>query len=168
MNTIETYDQDASAVGRLNAWEYAFHAANHNFLGMGFDSWSPLTFAMYAPDPNDVHAAHSIYFSVLADHGWIGLGLFLVILFLTWRSLSKIVKDTAHKLEFKEIQSLALMLQVTMIAYLVGGAFLSLAYFDLPWHLISFVVLLNKFLAKQVSDTVVSEVKTKRAAKFGI
>ena len=149
MDTIETYDQDASAMGRLNAWEYAFNAANHNFLGMGFDSWSPLTFAMYAPNPLDVHAAHSIYFSVLADHGWIGLILFLIILFLTWRTLSSIVKST--KIEgFGAINTLAVMLQVSLIAYMVGGAFLSLAYFDLPWHIISFVVLLKKFTDEQV------------------
>jgi probable O-glycosylation ligase (exosortase A-associated) len=150
MDTIETYDQDASAMGRLNAWEYAYNAANHHLLGMGYDSWSPITFAMYAPIPEDVHAAHSIYFSVLADHGWIGLFLFLMILFLTWRTLSAIVKST-HQIDgCKEINALAVMLQISLIAYLVGGAFLSLAYFDLPWHVISFVVILKKFAADQI------------------
>ena len=38
------------------------------------------------------------------------------------------------------------MMQISFIAYLVGGAFLSLSYFDLPWHFVSFVVLLNKFI----------------------
>ena len=151
MDTIETYDQDASAMGRLNAWEYAYNAANHHLFGMGFDSWSPITFAMYAPNPNDVHAAHSIYFSVLADHGWIGLSLFLMILFLTWRNLSSVIKNTRNIDGCKEINALALMLQVSLIAYMVGGAFLSLAYFDLPWHIISFVVILRKFMDDQIN-----------------
>ncbi len=166
MDTIETYDQDASAMGRLNAWEYAFNAANHQLLGMGFDSWTPITFAMYAPNPLDVHAAHSIYFSVLADHGWIGLVLFLIILFLTWRTLSSIVKSTKTE-GFKAINTLAVMLQVSLIAYMVGGAFLSLAYFDLPWHIISFAVLLKKFLDEQVKANIESE-KAKNEIRVGV
>ena len=79
MNTIENYDEDSSAMGRINAWEYAFNAANDQFFGVGLNSWSLETFLLYAPNPTDVHAAHSIYFSVLADHGWLGLFLFLLI-----------------------------------------------------------------------------------------
>lgn len=149
MNTIQTYEEDASAMGRINAWEYAFNAANHNVLGMGLNSWSPITFAMYAPIPDDVHAAHSIYFSVLADHGWLGLLMFMLIYFMTWRKLSRLIKHTAIDLELREINFLARMLQVSFIAYLVGAAFLSLAYFDLPWHLVSFVILLEKFTTPQ-------------------
>lgn len=146
MDTIETYEEDASAMGRLNAWEYAFNAANDNLFGVGFDSWDPLTFFLYAPNPQDVHAAHSIYFSVLADHGWIGLLLFLLIYYLTWKKLKTIIKQTKEKPELNQINLLAKMIQVSFIAYLVGGAFLSLSYFDLPWHLVSFVVILERAL----------------------
>jgi len=149
METIEKYDKDASAMGRLNAWQYAINVANDNFFGVGLDAWSYETFSIYAPEPNDVHAAHSIYFSVLADHGWIGLFLFLMILYLSWLSLVKIIKDTDSKEGLSEFNILSRMLQVGFISYLVGGAFLSLSYFDLPWHYISIVVLLRSQLAKQ-------------------
>ena len=33
----------------------------------------PEMFARYAPDPDDVHDAHSIYFEVLGEHGFVGL-----------------------------------------------------------------------------------------------
>lgn len=144
MNTIENYQEDSSAMGRINAWTYALNAANDNFLGVGLDSWSPVTFALYAPNPNDVHAAHSIYFSVLADHGWVGLILFLIIYLLTWRKLSRFIKNSHQQLELESLNLLARMVQVSLIAYLVGGAFLSLSYFDLPWHLVSIVVLIEK------------------------
>lgn len=148
MDTIKTYDADASAMGRFNAWEYAFNAANDKFLGMGLNSWTRETFFLYAPNPEDVHAAHSIYFSVLADHGWIGLFLFLLIFFMAWMKLSKIVKSTRQDDNLKEVNNLASMIQVSLLAYLSGGAFLSLSYYDLPWHLICFVVLLESFLAQ--------------------
>lgn len=144
MDTIKTYDEDASAMGRVNAWEYAYNAANNNILGMGFESWSDVTFAIYAPNPLDVHAAHSIYFTVLADHGWIGLFLFMLIFFLTWKRLGKLSRFFSNQQGKAELSLLARMMQVSLIAYLVGGAFLSLSYFDLPWHLVSFVVILER------------------------
>jgi probable O-glycosylation ligase (exosortase A-associated) len=146
MDTIKGYEEDSSALGRLNAWEYAFNAANDNLLGVGLESWSPQTFALYAPDPQDVHAAHSIYFSVLADHGWFGLLLFLTIHLLNWRRLGALIKNTAQVKEFERINYLARMLQVSLTAYLVGGAFLSLSYYDLPWHIISFTLILERIL----------------------
>lgn len=142
MDTIQTYEEDASAMGRINAWEYAYNAANHNPLGMGFESWSFPTFAMYAPNPDDVHAAHSIYFTVLGDHGWIGLILFLTIFRFSWSELSKLNKEYMRKHDEEKV-FLCQMMQVSFISYFVGGAFLSLSYFDLPWHLISFVVVLT-------------------------
>lgn len=152
MDTIQTYEEDASAMGRLNSWEYAYNAANHNLLGVGFDSWSPITFAQYAPNPLDVHAAHSIYFSVLADHGWLGLIMFLLIFYFSWRKLKRLVNKTDGDPVFLNMNLLARMLQVTLIAYLVGGAFLSLSYFDLPWHSISFIVIIERILTEKVED----------------
>jgi putative inorganic carbon (hco3(-)) transporter len=149
MDTMNHYEQDGSAMGRINAWHYAYNAANDNLLGLGFESWSPHTFALYAPNPKDVHAAHSIYFSVLADHGWIGLLFFLAIYAIAWIKLSAVVKVSAKQDNLKDYHFLAKMLQVSLIAYLVGGAFLSLSYFDLPWHLVSFVVLLADFVQKE-------------------
>ena len=146
MNTIETYEEDGSAMGRINAWEYAFNAANHNLLGMGFNSWSYETFAQYAPNPSDVHAAHSIYFGVMADHGWIGLLLFLGIFILSWRKLSNLVKKTRNDNEHQDLHILGKMMQVSFLAYLSGGAFLSLSYFDLPWHLVSITLIVERII----------------------
>lgn len=152
MGTINEYEEDKSAMGRLNAWEYAFNAANHNILGMGFDSWSSQTFAMYAPNPLDVHAAHSIYFTILADHGWIGFFLYLIIYLMTWNMLKKVIKDTSQDIKYKEYNILSRMIQIGFLAYFSGGAFLSLSYFDLPWHFISFVILLRLFLDREKVD----------------
>jgi len=157
METIETYNQDASAMGRLNAWQYAINVANDKIFGVGLNAWSLDTFALYAPNPTDVHAAHSIYFSVLADHGWIGLFLFLMIFYLTWRSLVTIIKESDGKGELNEFNVLSKMFQVSFISYFVGGAFLSLSYFDLPWHLSGITVLmryqLKNYLKRQTSGT---------------
>ena len=40
-------------------------------------------------------------------------------------------------------KDLAAMIQVSLIGYAVGGAFLGLAYFDIPYLLVAFVVILK-------------------------
>lgn len=152
MNTIENYQEDKSAMGRINAWGYSINVASDRFTGAGFESWSAQNFARWAPDPDAVHAAHSIYFSVLADHGWPGLALFLIILGLTWFRLSKLI---SHSSDYACLQSenfLARMLQISLIAYLVGGAFLSLSYFDLPWHIMAIAIILDNHVAEKLRN----------------
>lgn len=153
MSTIQTYEEDGSAMGRINAWIYSINMANDNLLGGGFESWTAANYAIYSPDATQVSVAHSIYFSVLADHGWIGLLAFLLILLLTWKSLASVIKKSQSDDKYNEYLLLAKMLQVSFIAYLVGGAFLSLSYFDLPWHLIAISLLIKKQLETETSKT---------------
>lgn len=150
MNTINTYEQDASAMGRINSWHYAVNVANDRVLGAGFESWEPETFSQYAPVPEDVHAAHSIYFSVLADHGWIGLIMFLTIFLLAWRNCTWVIRQARRHMGTKWLGDLASMIQVSFVAYAVGGAFLSLSYFDLPWHLVAIAVIARSIASEQI------------------
>jgi len=136
MNTIETYDQDASAIGRLNAWGTAFNVANHRVFGAGFEMWHDYVFELYAPDPANVRDAHSIYFKVLGEHGYIGLFLFLLMLALTWLKCSTMIRIAKGRPDAGWARDLASMLQVSMVGYMSAGAFLGLCYFDYIYHLI--------------------------------
>lgn len=156
MDTIANYEQDVSAMQRINSWQYSMNIADDRITGGGLQSWSKETFALYAPHPQWVYVAHSIYFSVIADHGWPGFVMFMLILALTWRNLSRTIKRT-H--ESSDANMLARMLQVSLIAYMSGGAFLSLSYFDLPWHIIAIAVLMSARL-----ETLWPETTTEHAA----
>src|SRR5882762_660196 len=72
--------EDESAMGRINAWHFAYNLAKDRPLGGGFRSFTADLFAVYAPNPTDVHDAHSIYFEVMAEQGFPGLIIFLSIL----------------------------------------------------------------------------------------
>lgn len=143
MATIQDYEQDESAMSRIYAWKYAINIANDRVFGGGFNSWSKATYAVYSPEGDTGFVAHSIYFSVLADHGWIGLAMFLGILLMTWRRLSALIARGNPPDDPFQPGTLAAMLQVSMVAYLSGGAFLSLSYFDLPWHIICIAVVVS-------------------------
>jgi len=155
MNTMQTYDSDHSAMTRLSAWEYALNVANDNIIGLGFQAFSYETFLIYNFKAADQwQGAHSIYFLVLGDHGWPGLFLFLLIFFQVRNVLKGIIKKTNDDENLKEYNILAKMILISFVAYLVGGAFLSLSYYDLPWHLVSFVVILKIMVDKAVNTRV--------------
>ncbi len=141
MATIGTYQEDASAGGRINAWLMAWNLAKSNFFGGGFMVSMPDLFALYAPDPLDVHAAHSIYFMVLGEHGFIGLFLFLMLWFLVWQAAGRLRVQGRKLPQTVWLSHLGAMCQVSLAGYAVGGAFLSLSYYDLPYNLLILTVL---------------------------
>jgi probable O-glycosylation ligase (exosortase A-associated) len=141
MNTIRDYESDPSAMGRINAWKMAFNLAQHRPLGGGFDCFHDYTFALYAPNPNDVHDSHSIYFEVLGEHGFVGFGLFILLGLMTWRTASWVVSRAHRDRERHWLADLAAMIQVSLVGYATAGAFLGLAYFDYYYTLIALVVL---------------------------
>lgn len=141
MTTISEYEQDSSALGRISAWWTAWNLAFDYPLGAGFNVATADLFARYSPYPDRVHAAHSIYFQVLGNHGFVGLGLFLLIWLLTWRSATWLRINAAKTPQTVWCAELGAMCQVSLIGYAVGGAFLSLSYFDLPYNVMMLVVL---------------------------
>ena len=109
--------------------------------------------------------AHSIYFSILGEHGWIGLVLFVSVLILSWRSASLLIKQYKHDIEHRWIADLAKMIRISLLAYMTSGAFLSLSYFDLPWQLFAILVVLRKYINEPLIEARTEEVLNKTAAK---
>jgi len=128
----------------------AFNMAKDRPLGGGFDSFQEYSFDLYAPDPEDVHDSHSIYFEVLGEHGFVGLVLFLILGLMTWRTASWVIGRARRDREKRWAADLAAMIQVSLVGYATAGAFVGLAYFDYYYTLIALVVLCKIVL---ISDT---------------
>jgi probable O-glycosylation ligase (exosortase A-associated) len=151
--TIQTYEQDRSAMQRIQAWSVAWNLAIQRPLtGGGFwieylpdDVW--LSYANRAFDEfgNVARSAHSIYFQVLGDHGFVGLALFVVLIVLTLRSLQRLKKFASRAApEQQWVGAYANGMQIGVIGYCVSGAFLSLGYFDLFYAYVAITVILNR------------------------
>ncbi|MFH1813648.1 MAG: putative O-glycosylation ligase, exosortase A system-associated [Pseudomonadota bacterium] len=136
MGTIKTHDEDASAIGRVNAWWTSFNMAKDRIFGGGFDCWQSLTFSMYAPDPSNVRDVHSITFEVLGEHGFIGLALFFTLGLFTWLSAGWSARQARRMPDIAWVADMMRMVQVSLIAYATAGQFLGLAYFDYYYMLI--------------------------------
>jgi probable O-glycosylation ligase (exosortase A-associated) len=154
MATIVTYETDNSAMGRIYAWQTMFNLALHRPLfGGGFESYNEYVFGAYSPSGSEPRAAHSIYFQVMGEHGFAGLALFLLIWFFTWRTATWIRRNTRADGDNAWAFHLASMAKVSLVGYFVGGAFLSLAYFDLPYDIMAALVCTQYVLRKQAQST---------------
>ncbi len=143
MDTIDTYQDDKSVQGRFSAWWVAWRLAFDYPFGVGFNAARPELFVAYSPYGLSIGtpAAHSIYFQVLGHHGFIGLALFLGLWISTWYYCWRIRREAKDIPQAKWCADLASMCQVALLGYAVGGTFLSLAYFDLPYNIMVMVVL---------------------------
>ena len=150
MNTIETYELDTSAQGRLAAWSAAWNMSFDYPTGVGFNTVRQELFDRYSHNPAaGARAAHSIYFQALGNHGFVGLVLFMAIWVITWRQagwLRKVADKSPHA---KWCADLGAMAQVSLMGYFVGGAFLSLSYFDLPYVIMVMVVVARTWVLKK-------------------
>ena len=149
MNTIKSYDSDASSMGRINAWWMAFNLAKDRLFGGGFMIWNGTVFQIYAPVPDDPHAAHSIYFQIMGEHGFIGLFLWIGIGIATWITARDLIKAGRTAAQFAWAVQLGAMLQVSMIGYAAAGAFLSLAYYDLPYNVMIMAIVAKRYLRSE-------------------
>ena len=160
MQTVSTFEQDNSAMGRIRAWEFSIDMALQRPLGGGFGSFSEANYKRYAPEvtreilevgDGRFQEAHSIYFKVLGDHGFVGLVLFLALAFLAYRTASSVIRQARDSPDLKWARDLAAMTQVSMLGFAVGGAFLGLSYFDLYYHMIAIIVVLKAIVTESAA-----------------
>jgi probable O-glycosylation ligase (exosortase A-associated) len=150
MDTMRDHTADQSAMSRIWTWTTLWNVGvDRPLVGAGFRADTGAIFQRYAPTDEkyaifigQVFVAHSIYLQMLGEHGFVGLGLFLALGVATWRTASVLAKRTTGDAEFGSWMPLLMrMIQVSLVGYAVGGAFLSLAYHDLPYYLVGFVAI---------------------------
>jgi putative inorganic carbon (hco3(-)) transporter len=150
---------DRSSQMRLESWYVAWHFALDHPLGGGF--WvldHEEVFDRYLTSYIRAQSAHNIYFEVLADHGFPGLILYVGIIFSSFWSLFRLKWALSNKPEAEWLVNYCKMIQVSLTAFVIGGMFLPLSYWDFSFHLISFVILLR---AIAVKEGLLSPVKAK-------
>ncbi|TDY03757.1 putative O-glycosylation ligase, exosortase A system-associated [Thiohalophilus thiocyanatoxydans] len=155
--TIETYEEDTSAMQRIQSWGISLNMAKENpvtgmgfgYTNMGYDWWS--SYANFEGSWRHVLSPHSIYFGVMAQHGFGGLAIFLLLLAATFLTLNKIRRTAIQHTGQIWLAEYAWALQISLIGYAAGGAFLDVAYFDLYYAFIALVVIMWRELQEAPS-----------------
>jgi len=150
MKSIENYEDDGSAMSRIYTWKTLWALAlDRPLVGGGFVVDTPQVFAIYAPAEGlghnldgNVYVAHSIYFQMLGEHGFPGLALYLLLGITAWKMAGRLARESKENPEYANwLPLLMRMVQVSIAGYSVGGAFLSLAHFDVSYYIVGIAVL---------------------------
>jgi len=140
MGTIETAQTtDYSFKLRLLSWQtYAAAALDRPLTGAGlYALQSGPVFFHYAPDEEVTgvantkpRAAHSIYLQVLGDLGFAGFLVYMALLVIGFWNARWISRETRGHADLGWMADLGRMSQVSMVAFCVSGAALSMAFYD--------------------------------------
>ena len=142
MHTLETYQEDSSAMSRIQAWTDGWnHTLEHPFVGAGFDGWREVTQRDW----------HSSYVEMFSEHGFIAFGLWLSLIVGTLISMTTLPKKTFQVEGMEWVANYCFMLRASLICYMVGTAFLGLSYWDLLYHLIFIAVLVKKIALEELA-----------------
>lgn len=163
MSTIQDAEDDSSFMGRVFAWRVSsaialsnpifgggFHAVQVQAIWDNFKNSSGLLGFLHLEVPTyTAKAAHSIYFEVMGDLGFVGLVLFLAILMRAFWSRREI-KRTATQLgeTYQWARDMADMLMLAVLAYMVGGAAVSLGYFEVIYMIVMLMELLRLHVSR--------------------
>jgi probable O-glycosylation ligase (exosortase A-associated) len=137
--------EDRSAQGRLHFWNVALAMANaHPIFGVGLRAYEA------AYDDFDSsngwfgsgRAVHSIWFGVLGELGYIGFGLYGLIFFQAIRNCRRVQRLPDTGRDVRELKAYAIAIEGGLVAFVVGGTFLSNQYFEMPWHWVGLTIVL--------------------------
>ena len=165
MGTIKTYQGDASASTRLAVWQWTMDYAREHPLGGGFEAYrqNQIRYEKVAVEDqggvavvdrslevDKARAYHSAYFEMLGEQGYPGLALWLLInlagLFrmeVLRRRYARATGDAAW------IAPLAAALQNGHIVYLLGAAFVAIAFQPFVYMLIGAQIGLDTYCSRK-------------------
>jgi probable O-glycosylation ligase (exosortase A-associated) len=160
VGSIQTHD-DRSSQMRLESWYVAWRFALDHPFGGGF--WvldHDEVFDRYLNTYIRSQSAHNIYLEVLADHGFPGLFMFVGLIGTSYLSLYRLKRAVANKPEAEWLSNYCKMVQISLTAFMVGGTFLPLSYWDYFYHVASLVILLRAIAVREgfLNSVVVSAV----------
>lgn len=161
MSTIETYDQDSSALGRIKVWEWTLGYVRDNPLGGGFDAFVHNGIANVTSDgvvffyPEGTLAGkafHSIYFEVLGEQGIPGFLMYFAIIGIALFKLRGLKKKWRRHAGMAWLASLADALITSIVVFLAGGAFVGIAYQPFIYYMIALTIAIEHYSTRVEKD----------------
>ena len=174
MGTIQNNEADQSASTRIEVWKWTLgYAAEHPFGG-GFDSFRGNRLLVKTSDDNgngntvqtsstvdQGRAFHSAYFEMLGEQGWPGLLMWLALQIsgiVQLESVRRRLRKSKDPRD-KRVSDLALALQQGHFVYLLGAAFVGIAYQPFIYMLIGLQIALVQQVRRRTDTSIAVPVR---------
>ena len=147
MSTIGEATQDASFMGRVDAWVINYKlAVEHPMTGAGLRNSYEKEIAQSVDieRAESAKAAHSIYFEVLGGSGFVGLAIYLSLLAAAQLTAWRIYLSRANERLAPWKWRFAYYAQMSLAVFAIGGASVSLEMWDGYLVIIALVSALSK------------------------
>jgi putative inorganic carbon (HCO3(-)) transporter len=136
--TITSYQQDESAMGRINSWKVGIRMfADRPLLGVGIGAYEVSHGSKYG---GPWLVAHNAYIQIGAELGIFGLLLYLGLIFYIYRQATVLI---AFYQRDNYLESICLGVKGALLTYAVGSFFLSVGYYPHLYLLLSIVMLVK-------------------------
>jgi probable O-glycosylation ligase (exosortase A-associated) len=137
--SISDYQEDRSAMGRLNAWETSWRVfEDYPVFGVGPNNLA-VVHRNYSPEPERFRVSHNAFLQILCECGLPALLLFVGVIVSGFLALGKVRRGT----DLPWVEVYARMLQISLAAYVVGSLFLNTAYSELLYQIVAMSVSLQ-------------------------
>lgn len=143
MSSTTNLETDASFQGRVDMWIASVKIANDKpFTGGGFEViYAPSTIAQYMPADVVPRAIHSSYFQMIAEHGYLGFVLFMLMIYLTFNTAQKIAKSNAKGINSQKVFELTIAFRASIFGYMLMSLTLNMAFFDILYFLLAIIAI---------------------------
>ncbi len=171
MGTIETHEADTSASTRVAVWWNTIDYVKENPMGGGFDAYlgnelryktrqavatGDTTTIEYVEVIDKARAYHSAYFEVLGEQGWLGAALWLAIQIIGLVQLELVrwrLRKSTDPVDRSDA-SLANALQISHVVYLIGSAFVGIAYQPFIFYIVAVEIGLGLAIRRRAAAAV--------------
>jgi probable O-glycosylation ligase (exosortase A-associated) len=156
MSTIvaSAKERDQSQAGRLHFWTVAISmASDHPLTGVGFNAYQAAydAYDTSGGEYSTARSVHSVWFGVLAEMGYPGLILYLLIVLQAFNACRLVRRKAARGEIREEIGRYAIGFEAALVAFVIGGSFVSFQYNEMLWHFFALTIALESIA---VAETV--------------
>ncbi len=162
-STVNNLEQDTSAQSRLWSWTFCARVGLELPLsGAGFDYYSLEAYARFYPEflerwPGKVWSCHSVWLTIWGELGIPGVLAWGGLLISSLLSLKRLKQYTVTQPEPQWVGHYAEMLQLSLVAYMICGSFVDIAYFEMYYFMVALIILIKERVRQLSVDPATKE-----------
>lgn len=149
-------DQQESGSGRVNYWIAAVDMAVDNPWGLGVNGFNKLSTLYIDPEHlggSEFKSVHSMWAQGLTEIGWLGLALFVVMLWSLFRGSRKAKKWLLENQQYTDYFKV-LALECALLGYLVAGSFINRFRAEiLYWMIVLLAIAINVYFLRSNTNS---------------